>query len=108
MGDVENGSVLGLPLTKRSRVRDDDCMWPVVFALLCNEEEGSDKIGFAQIAECCVPPVVNLSTLTFNTVFSPLRTFLWNLEDPVQRKMIHQVGMNRSNTQLLYSDAALS
>lgn len=38
MGDVENGSVLGLPLTKRSRVRNDDSMLPVVFVLLYNEE----------------------------------------------------------------------
>uniref|UniRef100_A0A3B4ZUM2 Rho GTPase-activating protein 29 n=1 Tax=Stegastes partitus TaxID=144197 RepID=A0A3B4ZUM2_9TELE len=28
MGDVENGSVLGLPLTKRSRVRKAQCLWP--------------------------------------------------------------------------------
>lgn len=35
MGDVENGSVLGLPLTKRSRVRDDES---VVFVLLYTEE----------------------------------------------------------------------
>lgn len=38
MGDVENGSVLGLPLTKRSRVRNDESMLPVVFVLLCSEE----------------------------------------------------------------------
>uniref|UniRef100_A0A674P5S6 Rho GTPase-activating protein 29 n=1 Tax=Takifugu rubripes TaxID=31033 RepID=A0A674P5S6_TAKRU len=40
MGDVENGSVLGLPLTKRSRVRNDESMLLLVFVLLYTEEVG--------------------------------------------------------------------
>lgn len=38
MGDVENGSVLGLPLTKRSRVRNDESMLLLIFVLLYMEE----------------------------------------------------------------------
>uniref|UniRef100_A0A674PIL1 Rho GTPase-activating protein 29 n=1 Tax=Takifugu rubripes TaxID=31033 RepID=A0A674PIL1_TAKRU len=41
MGDVENGSVLGLPLTKRSRVRNDESMLLLVFVLLYTEEQDS-------------------------------------------------------------------
>lgn len=54
MGDVENGSVLGLPLTKRSRVRNHFSVLPVVFVLLYNKEVSLISLALQQIAECCV------------------------------------------------------
>lgn len=61
MGDVENGSVLGLPLTKRSRVRSQDSL----LSLCCcvTEEVGSDKLACAQRAERCVHLSTSLSLL---------------------------------------------
>lgn len=92
MGDVENGSVLGLPLTKRSRV---STMTPcrLLFVSCCvTRKSGADKLGSATDSGVLGASCSKCIHFAVNTVFSPLRTSLWNLEDPVQRKMIHQVG----------------
>lgn len=73
MGDVENGSVLGLPLTKKSRVSKN----PIV--LMCNNSFitvvlTECKAEFQQVCVCdvlCVPPAAPVKSL--HCVFHALR-----------------------------------
>lgn len=65
-----------------------------------DEEKQGEKRGFVLLYNRGSQVLISLlfaSSCSFirlavSALFSPLRTSLWNREDPVQRKMIHQVG----------------
>ncbi len=91
MGDVENGSVLGLPLTKRSRVRNVQYLYCVVLSIT---PQTSGLINSAQVR-------YQIGTCYFPEIYLALKAdisvFIWPPFLNIYLSLVHTLSYERQD-----------